>query len=52
MAHAYDISAGVNLNPFFDCTAAGGSGVTERPRACMVVAESMTVSEVGVSEVA
>lgn len=51
MAHAYDISAGVNLNPFFDCTAAGGSGVPERTRACMAVAESTTVSEVGGSEV-
>jgi hypothetical protein len=52
MAHAYDISAGVNLNPFFDCTAAGGSGVTERSRARMVVAGLTTVSEVCASEVA
>ncbi len=51
--HVYVISAGVNLNPFFDRTAAGGSGVTEEcSRAGMDVVASTTVSEVCVSEIA
>lgn len=50
--HVYVISAGVNLNPFFDCTAAGGSGVTECSRAGMDGPVSTTVSDVCVSEIA
>lgn len=51
-AHAYVISAGVNLYPLFDCTGAGGSGVMDRSRVGMGVEASTTVSEVGVSDVA
>ena len=51
-AHAYVISAGVNLYPLFDCTGAGGSGVMERSRMGMDVEASTTVSEVCASDVA
>lgn len=51
-AHAYVISAGVNLYPLFDCTGGGGSGVMERSRMGMDVEASTTVSEVCASDVA